>query len=269
MSKTSAQQALFDIINCYEQSPYPSFKVSNYFPIYAELFEHLRGSNCTFIETGVLDGGSLFMWRNWLGPAARIVGIDLNPGALKWQEHGFDIYIGDQGDPEFWRKTLEKIGEFDVLLDDGGHQSFQQIVTVNEAIAAAKKTCLIVIEDTCTSFMKEFASHGKHSFLEYSKCATDMLTARAHGLFPGEFKNIKNTKLLDLYKNIQSIQFYSGIVSFKISQEPAGIPRLVRNSPPNSAQDFRYDGKNSAIVLWPDPFDTRSVLISGGRQVSD
>ena len=32
-----------------------------------------------FVEVGVADGGSLHMWRSYLGKKARIIGIDLNP----------------------------------------------------------------------------------------------------------------------------------------------------------------------------------------------
>ena len=70
------QEDLQDLIRCYNDSPFPSFKVTSYFPAYAQLFRHLRNAKCTFIETGVLNGGSLFMWRSWLGEQARIIGCD-------------------------------------------------------------------------------------------------------------------------------------------------------------------------------------------------
>ena len=82
------RNSLAELIECWENSPFPSMKVTSYFPVYANLFENLRGTNCTFIETGILDGGSLHMWRNWLGKEARIIGIDLNPAAKKWEQHG-------------------------------------------------------------------------------------------------------------------------------------------------------------------------------------
>ena len=56
-------ELLEKLLKAFNESPYPSLKVSNYFPIYTDLFAHLVGTNCTFIETGVLNGGSLFMWR--------------------------------------------------------------------------------------------------------------------------------------------------------------------------------------------------------------
>ena len=53
----NADFAANELIRCYIDSPHPSYKVSHYFQIYAELFAHLRGTECTFIEAGVLNGG--------------------------------------------------------------------------------------------------------------------------------------------------------------------------------------------------------------------
>ena len=36
------------------------------------------------------------MWRDYFGKDARIIGIDLNPEAKKWEKHGFEIFIGNQ-----------------------------------------------------------------------------------------------------------------------------------------------------------------------------
>jgi len=263
---TPGQNDLQDLLDSYRNSPQPSYKVTNYFPIYVELFAHLRGTACTFIETGVLNGGSLFMWRSWLGEQARIIGIDLNPGAQRWAEHGFEIYLGDQGDPEFWRRTLDRIGEFDALLDDGGHQSFQQIVTVYEAIGRARRRCVVAVEDTCTSFMKKFSRHGDRSFLEYCKDATDNLLANTSHFFPGEFPTIRNQENVEHFRNVHSIQFFSGIVAFRINPAAATRPELVWNHEPTEpAADFRFKGVDSAVVQWPGPFDRKAVTVKGGR----
>ena len=242
--------------------------MSNYFQIYTDLFAHLRGTRCTFIETGVLNGGSLFMWRDWLGKDARIIGIDLNPAALKWREHGFEIYIGDQGDRQFWRETFSKIGNFDALLDDGGHQSFQQIVTASEAIRAAQNKCVVVIEDTITSFMKEFSRHRDHTFLAYAKDATDTLLARMSHFFPGEFPPIDNKEGVKEFENIYSIEFFPGIVAFKLDPLSKVRPDLCWNREPenkDAAADFRYEGRSAAVVDWPDPFMRKQIVLRGGK----
>ena len=266
MKKSELDKSTSELWKCYLESPFPSLKVNSYFPVYAEIFSHLRGEKCTFIETGIYDGGSLFMWKNWLGKEARVIGIDLNPDAKKWEKYGFEIYIGDQGSPEFWKKTLAEIGAFDVLLDDGGHQSFQQIVTLYEGLMAAKSDCLIVVEDTCTSFMNEFSNHNENSFLNYSKAATDLLLAKAENYFPGQFPSISNTSIVNDFKNVHGIKFYSGIVAFDVRENTIVDSRLVRNLPPNDASDFRYEGINGAEVKWPNMFECQNIYIKGGKK---
>ena len=111
---------------CFETSPYGSTKHSNYFEIYEDLLLKFRNTKCTLIEVGVLNGGSLFVWRKFLGAKARIIGIDLNPEAKKWEKDGFEIYIGDQSSMNFWNKIFHDIKEFDIFIDDGGHTNIQQ-----------------------------------------------------------------------------------------------------------------------------------------------
>ena len=62
-------------------SPHPSSKHSTYFPAYDDIFTKYIGKEITFVEVGIFDGGSLFMWRNFFGKQARIIGIELNPEA--------------------------------------------------------------------------------------------------------------------------------------------------------------------------------------------
>jgi len=255
-----------DLIYCWQNSPHPSTKLSTYFSAYAELFSELRNCESVFIETGVLGGGSLFMWRNWLGPKSRIIGIDMNPEALKWKEQGFEIFIGDQGDPDFWRKTLTSIGKYDALLDDGGHQSFQQIVTLTEAIRYASDKCIVAIEDTHASFMNDFKAHGNLTFLNYAKSSTDFLTAKGYSMYPNRMKELANTELLDLLNCVHSIQFFNSLVAYKINKRETFTPATVwnhKNSPRPS--DFRYEGLTSAEVLWPDPFRAEFLEVKGGR----
>lgn len=253
------------LIKAYQNSPYPSFKVSNYFPIYAELFGHLVDQPCTFIETGVLNGGSLFMWRNWLGPKARIIGIDLNPAAKKWESHGFEVHIGDQGDPKFWESAFNIIGNYDAFLDDGGHQTFQQIVTLNQAMKYINPEGVIAIEDTVSSHMLEFSDHLSRSFLEYAKDSTDILSARNADLWPGQYHKIRNQDIMSDFAPVFSIQFFTGIVAYKINKSYNIKPELIWNKYPESSEpDMRYHGlTKSASILWPDPFTQTRIQICG------
>jgi len=137
----------------YSNSPYSSIKHSSYFHVYDRYFSRFIGQEIIFVEIGVLNGGSLFMWREFFGKHARIIGIELNPEAKKWEKDGFEIYIGSQSDPNFWKAFFSEVGQVDVVLDDGGHTFEQQIVTAECCIPNIKSGGLLVTEDVHTSYI--------------------------------------------------------------------------------------------------------------------
>ena len=121
--KINSNSKLFKI---YQNLENESLKYANYFLIYEELLSKYVGKKITFVEIGVLHGGSLFMWKEYFGNQANIIGIDLNPKAKQLEKHGFKIFIGDQSSKKFWNEFYSKVGKIDVLLDDGGHDNDQQ-----------------------------------------------------------------------------------------------------------------------------------------------
>lgn len=167
----------------YINSPYRSVKHSTYFAVYDELFTPFKGKPITFVEIGVLGGGSLFMWRDFFGSNARIIGIDLNPEALRWKDEGFEIFIGNQKDASFWDEFSSMIPSIDILLDDGGHTYEQQIITVERGLDLINDGGLLVVEDTHTSYMGGF---GLKSIL-----LLNILTYLQTELISGLIKSIK------------------------------------------------------------------------------
>ncbi|MEC8285532.1 MAG: class I SAM-dependent methyltransferase, partial [SAR324 cluster bacterium] len=132
----------------FQKSPYKSTKHTTYFDIYDDLFSKYRGEKITFVEIGVLGGGSLFMWRDFFGEEARIIGIDLNPSAKKWEKDGFEIFIGSQSDTNFWNNFTSQVKGIDIVLDDGGHTYEQQIITAESLLPFINDGGLLVVEDT-------------------------------------------------------------------------------------------------------------------------
>ena len=92
----------------FNTSPRYSIKWSNYFDIYEDLFKKFINKKIKIVEIGIGDGGSLFMWKNFFGQKAKIIGIEQNPNAKKLEKHGFQIFIGDQSNPNFWKNFLKK-----------------------------------------------------------------------------------------------------------------------------------------------------------------
>jgi hypothetical protein len=225
----------------FHEVKYSSVKYNTYFNVYEHIFQKYIGQEITFVEVGVLDGGSLFMWRKFLGPQARIIGIDLNPAALKWNDYGFEIFIGSQSDPQFWQDFYKTVGSVDVLLDDGGHTNRQQIVTTAESIHHVKNGGVLVVEDVHSSYMATFGNPSKYSFINFSKKIIDSINSRYHSL----------QKTMPLFKDaVYSVEFFESFVVFNIDRLKCIESVMLKNNGETmNAADFRYE-KNYTEVLF-------------------
>ena len=229
-----------DIYKAFRQSPYLSNKHSSYFQTYGELFEKYRGKPITFVEIGVFSGGSLFMWRDYFGPQARIIGVEFNPDAVRWREHGFEIHIGSQSDPAFWKQFFESVGPVDLVLDDGGHTYEQQISTVHYCLPHLKDGGMIAIEDTHTSYFKDFGYPSRYSFIEWVKVLIDNINSRFHSV---------HASGLDYRNSIHSIEAFESIVAFKINRAACIAGHSVTNGGQSvNPQDYRF--KDFEAKLW-------------------
>ena len=228
------------IYRSYLKSPYKSIKHSTYFHSYEYFFKKFQGSNITFIEIGVLSGGSLFMWRDYFGKKARIIGVDLNENAKKWEKYGFEIFIGDQSDPNFWLNFRKKVGKIDIVLDDGGHTYEQQIITVESLIPSINDGGMILVEDTHTSYMKGFGPK-RYSFLNYVKNKIDKINYR--------FSKLSH---FNSEKRIWSIEIVESMVAFKINKIASKIySEIVDNGgKDDNAKDSRYQKFKSLNFLY-------------------
>lgn len=218
-----------------------STKNSSYFPTYEYLFSQYIGKSITFVEVGVFNGGSLHMWREYFGPQARIIGVDLNPIANELKKDGFEIFIGNQEDPDFWELLKESIGPIDILLDDGGHKNGQQIRTLYFGVELMKERGLIVIEDVHTSYFKRFGNPSPLSFISFSKKIIDQINSR--------FKFVKS-KRTKFYNSIWSVAFYESIVAFHIDKAKSieGAP-VVNQGGTLNAVDYRNNANPSIESL--------------------
>jgi hypothetical protein len=226
--------AHLEIYEHYKRAPFLSIKHSSYFQVYEDLLRQYRNRPITFVEIGVLNGGSLFMWREYLGKQARIIGIDLNPIAKRWENDGFEIYIGSQSDSLFWDGFFRAVGQVDVVLDDGGHTYEQQILTASNCIPYIKDGGLLIVEDTHTSYFRDFGYPSRYSFIEWTKTLIDNINSR----FPAVKES--NRPYRD---SIFSISAYESIVAFKIDRA-----KCFESSPTTNgglsveAEDYRHKG---------------------------
>jgi len=225
-----------DLYKFYMDSPHESHKWSSYFYIYEDLFREFKGKKVTFVEVGVHHGGSLFMWKKYFAKDSRIIGIDLNPNAKKLEEYGFEIFIGDQSDDIFWDNFFKKVGNIDILLDDGSHVYLDQIKTLKSAIPFIKNSGLVVIEDIHTSFMKKFGFKTTKTFTDFIAKLTDNL----HKKHP--YSELKTNE--SIYDNIYKITTFESIVAFHINSNFNILNESVMNNNFGiGSTDFRFSNK--------------------------
>jgi len=185
-------------------------KWESYFNVYEKIFQSYKGKKITFVEVGVSTGGSLQMWRKYFGENARIIGVELNPEAKKLEADGFEIFIGNQSDPSFWKKFYETVGKIDILLDDGGHKNIQQISTVHNSLPFINNNGLVVVEDTHASYLSEFKNPSYFSFINYCNKIIESIHRRCRAL--NKKTNIYSDKIF-------SVNFYESITVFNIDSE--------------------------------------------------
>ena len=95
-------------------------KVRHYFDLYDSILCEFRYKDIRLLEIGVFKGQSLKMWKNYF-PNAQIVGLDIDKDCKRYKEDRVEIVIGDQLDGSL----LKSLGNFDVIIDDGGHEPAQ------------------------------------------------------------------------------------------------------------------------------------------------
>jgi hypothetical protein len=222
-------------------SPYKSMKHSTYFQVYDYLFSNYINNEITFVEIGVLNGGSLFFWQDFFGPNARIIGIDFNPDAKKWEKFGFEIFIGDQSDRDLLTSIFKKIGAIDILLDDGGHTYLQQITTVESALSFINNGGMVVVEDTFTSYRKGFGQK-KYSFMNYAIRKTHALNSNFNKL--SKYNLQANSLTRDKY--VWSVEFFQAIVAFRVNRMSVKLPwkDVINSGEDDKAIDYRFHNSN-------------------------
>ena len=124
----------------------------HFLPIYETHFAKYRNTPVKMLEIGVAQGGSLDMWRAYLGNEAKIYGIDVDPQCADRVSPPNQVRIGTQDDPELLKSVIEEMGAPDIILDDGSHIGRHQEATFKTLFPLLKEGGLYIIEDLHTSY---------------------------------------------------------------------------------------------------------------------
>lgn len=131
-------------------------KWRHYSDIYETHFSRFRGTKVRMLEIGVFKGGSLDVWRKYLGPEAVIFGIDIEPKCAEYDGISGSVRIGSQTDTEFVNSVVDEMGGVDLVLDDGSHESRDILATLKTVFPRLSDGGVYMIEDLHCAYLPRF-----------------------------------------------------------------------------------------------------------------
>jgi len=174
------------------------------------------------MEIGVLGGSSLKMWTDYYYNS-NILGIDINPNSKEYEGKNIDIEIGSQNDINFLNRITNKYGKFDLIIDDGSHNSSDVITSFENLFYSLNSGGVYVVEDSCTSYWKEYEGGYKlpSSTVEYFKNIIDEVNYLGqlatnhfsiHARKDEVLDRITKEKGLQIRTDIESINFINSLI---------------------------------------------------------
>ena len=164
----------------YAQDDRVSKKWRHYLEIYDRHLGRFRDKATRLLEMGVEHGGSLQVWRRYLGKAAVIHGLDASPRTAQIDDPDLAVHVGNQVDTGLLSRIVEQMGGLDVVVDDCGHRCDHQITTFEHLFPLVADGGIYICEDTHSSYWRHYGGglRAPGSFIEYAKGLMDAMHAR-------------------------------------------------------------------------------------------
>lgn len=183
-------------------------KWKHYFPIYERHFAPWVNKTVTVLEIGCGNGGSLQMWREYFGPHATIVGIDIEENCRKMEDDQIFVRIGAQQDPDFLASVIAEFGAPDIVIDDGSHVMSHIMASFAALYASVPKNGVYLVEDLHTAYWPEYEGglNNAGTFIEFAKGLIDELNYDhiPEGVTPTQFG-----------RTTLSMHFYDSVAVFE------------------------------------------------------
>jgi len=182
------------------------WKWLHYFEAYHRHLHKFVGRPVTVVEVGIYSGGSLQMWRHYFGQDCRVHGVDIQETCKAYEDLHTTIHIGDQADRAFWKRFRKSVPAVDVLIDDGGHQPEQQMVTLEEMLPHLRPGGVYICEDV----------HGiGNQFAAFAHSLADELNVFVPVLQP-----VLASMPTALQAAVNSVHFYPFVVAIEKREFP-------------------------------------------------
>lgn len=181
------------------------WKWAHYFDIYHHHFSKFIGREAHVVEIGIYSGGSLEMWRDYFGPRSQIYGVDIAAECKVYENEYTKVFIGNQADRSFWKTFKERVPYIDVLIDDGGHTTEQQIVTLEEMLPHLRPGGVFLCEDVVGAY------NGFSAYLQglVSNLNATRFEDVEDGVIPSEFQTW-----------IKAVHFYPYVTVIEKADQP-------------------------------------------------
>jgi hypothetical protein len=194
----------------------------NYTRVYAKYFDAIRNDNIRFLEIGISRGASVKLWESYF-VNAELHFIDINPNQIEYHSPAVQYHFADQANIKAMQQIANNIGgQFDIVIDDGGHIMNQQINSFKALFPYMKSQGLYIIEDLHTSYWKEYGGHGRicepkpgpGTCVSFLQGLVDDLNYTAGVTTCADFNKIPDKlrhTLNEYQKGIDSIHFYQSL----------------------------------------------------------
>lgn len=181
---------------------------------YQEHLKSFKYKRIRLLEIGVggykspeKGGNSLRMWKRYF-PFGKIFSIDIYDKSAH-EERRIKIFKGSQIDPDFLNEVIRKIGEIDIIIDDGSHINEHVINSFHYLFPKLKDGGIYIIEDTQTSYWDYCGGDSKDlnnpdTIMNFFKKIPDCLNFV-------EF-TVEDYEPTYYDKNITSIHFYHNLI---------------------------------------------------------
>ena len=212
--------SLWSIYSSYSSKK--AHKWSQFIPAYENHFAQYINKPITVFEVGVWKGGSLEIWKKFLGPNTTIVGFDIDENCLHHKKPELDIHveIGGQSDTKFLTRMIEKYGNPDIVIDDGSHHMNDIIATFEFLYPIVEKNGMYVVEDTHTSYLENYVGKDRKKNRNWMEIAKELVD-KLHAESPGQYNGMWNFPWHSLPQSNEfanstlSMHFYDSIVFFQ------------------------------------------------------
>lgn len=192
----------------------PLNRWNHYFDIYARHLSRYVDTPVRLLEIGVSGGGGLQMWRKFLGPQSKVVGLDIEDA--RFEEEGVTVEIGDQANPHVLARIVRDHGPFDIVVDDGSHKPLDIYASfANLYFNGMNERGVYLVEDMHCGFRPAFGGgpDGGMWLRQVQKWVGHMMAI--YGDAPDPLPPKHPHELHDLVEQTNSIHIYPLCVVFE------------------------------------------------------